>query len=221
MPEAPETPETQPATGAPAPSAAPGRREQNKLDTRRAIAESALSLARSHGMGNFTADQVAADAGVSRRTFFNYFHSAEEALTTSTDAFLELAAAEFMARPADEPLFEAMIAALAAIAKTENLSVCGELFRMAEESPELMRSQLHAWERAETRIRQAVNERLGGNLDPLYLLALVGAVLSCVKAAMQVWAAAADKPFAASASDLEDQIVGALSMLRDGFSNPS
>ncbi|WP_155849580.1 TetR/AcrR family transcriptional regulator [Arthrobacter sp. H20] len=199
---------------------APGRREQNKLDTRRAIAASALDLARAHGLGNFTADQVAAEAGVSRRTFFNYFHSAEEALTTTTDALLELAAAEFMARPADEPLLDAMIAALAAIAKTDNLSVCGELFRMAEGSPELMRSQLHAWERAEARIGQAVSERMGGNLNPLYLLALVGAVLSCVKAAMQVWAAAAENPQDGSAAELEDQIVGALSMLRDGFNNP-
>lgn len=201
--------------------AAPGRREQNKLDTRRAIAAAALDLARTRGVGNFTVDQVAAEAGVSRRTFFNYFHSAEEALTTSTDALLELAAAEFMARPAGEPLLDAMIAALAAIAQTDNLSVCGELFRMAEGSPELMRSQLHAWERAEARIGQAVSERMGGDLDPLYLLALVGAVLSCVKAAMQVWAAAAENPQDGSAADLEDQIVGALSMLRDGFNNPN
>lgn len=206
--------------GTPGASAAPGRREQNKLDTRRAIAASALDLARAHGLGNFTVDQVAAEAGVSRRTFFNYFHSAEEALTTSTDAFLELAAAEFMARPAEEPLLDAMIAALAAISKTDNLGVCGELFRMAEGSPELMRSQLHSWERAEARIREAVDERMGGNLDPLYLLALVGAVLSCVKAAMQVWAASANESLSDSADDLEEQIVGALSMLRDGFSNP-
>jgi AcrR family transcriptional regulator len=196
-----------------------GRREQNKLDTRRAIAEAALTLARRQGAGAFTVDQIAAGAGVSRRTFFNYFHSAEEALNVSTESFLELAISRFAERPADEPLLDAMIASLAATAKVQSLAVHGELFRMAAGNPELLRAQLHAWERAETRIVEAVTDRLKGASSSLYVSALVGSVLSCAKAALQDWAA--DSPDGDAGAALEERMVRALSMLRDGFSRPA
>jgi AcrR family transcriptional regulator len=198
-----------------------GRREQNKLDTRRAIAEAALTLARSRGAGAFTVDQIAAGAGVSRRTFFNYFHSAEEALNVTTESFLERAIASFSARPADEPLPDAMIAALAETAKVQSLAVHGELFRMAAGNPELLRAQLHAWERAETRIVEAVTDRLKGASSPLYISALVGSVLSCAKAALQDWAADSPVPDDDAGSALEERMVRALSMLRDGFARPA
>ncbi len=196
-----------------------GRREQNKLDTRRAIAEAALTLARSQGAGAFTVDQIAAGAGVSRRTFFNYFHSAEEALNVSTESFLELAISRFAERPADEPLLDAMIASLAATAKVQSLAVHGELFRMAAGNPELLRAQLHAWERAEIRIVEAVTDHLKGSSSSLYVSALVGSVLSCAKAALQDWAA--DSPAGDAGAALEERMVLALSMLRDGFSLPA
>ncbi|MHA7261889.1 TetR/AcrR family transcriptional regulator [Arthrobacter sp. TMN-37] len=198
-----------------------GRREQNKLDTHKAIAEAALTLARSQGAGSFTVDQIAARAGVSRRTFFNYFHSAEEALNVSTESFLELAISSFARRPAEEPLLDAVIAALAATAKVQDLAVHGELFRMAAGSPELLRAQLHAWERAEARIVEAVSDRLGDGASPLYIGALVGSVLSCAKAAMQDWAAHGPEPGEDAGAALEERMVHALSMLRDGFAHPA
>jgi AcrR family transcriptional regulator len=198
-----------------------GRREQNKLDTRRAIAEAALTLARRQGAGAFTVDQIAAGAGVSRRTFFNYFHSAEEALNVSTESFLELAISRFAERPADEPVLDAMIASLAATAKVQSLAVHGELFRMAAGNPELLRAQLHAWERAETRIVEAVTDRLKGESTPLYVTALVGSVLSCAKAALQDWAADGPGADEEAGAALEKRMVLALSMLRDGFPRPA
>lgn len=198
---------------------ATGRREQNKLDTRRAIAEAALNLARTQGMGAVTADQIAEEAKVSRRTFFNYFHSAEDALTVSTESFLEHAVNEFASRPLDEPLLDAIIAALAATAQVENLNDCGDLFRLGDGNPDLLSTQLLAWERAEARIVQAVEERLDGSATNLYILALVGSVLSCAKAAMREWSSR--DPVQGSAADLEHHIVNALSMLRDGFAQPT
>ncbi|RJU01120.1 TetR family transcriptional regulator [Arthrobacter frigidicola] len=198
-----------------------GRREQNKIDTRRAIAEAALTLARTKGAGSFTVDQIAARAGVSRRTFFNYFHSAEEALNVSTESFLELAISSFSRRPAGEPLLDAMIAALAATAKVQDLAVHGELFRMAAGSPELLRAQLHAWERAEARIIEAVTHHLQGGASPLYVSALVGSVLSCAKAAMHDWAADDPDRHGDAGAALEERMVLALSMLRDGFAHPA
>lgn len=119
-----------------------GRREQNKIDTRRAIADAAFDLALSVGPGSFTVDQIAERAGVSRRTFFNYFHSAEDALTVRTDGFLDLALQVFGRMPQDEPLFDSIVRAFTETTRMEGLSQHGALFRMASTNPDLLRAQL-------------------------------------------------------------------------------
>lgn len=197
-----------------------GRREQNKIDTRRAIADAAFDLARTVGPGAFTVDQIAERAGVSRRTFFNYFHSAEEALTVRTDSFLELAIQVFATLPPDEPLFDSMISCFTETTRMEGLAQHGELFRMAEGNPDLLRAQLHSWERAEGRIVDALRGRLGSGASTLYLTAIVGCVLSCTKAALRDWAAAPQSGDH-SGAELESRILAALSMLRDGFPDPA
>ena len=63
---------------------APSRRELNKAATRQAISDAALELLRSRGPGNFTVEDIADAAAISRRTFFNYFSSTEAALASVT-----------------------------------------------------------------------------------------------------------------------------------------
>lgn len=196
-----------------------GRREQNKIDTRRGIADAAFDLARSVGPGAFTVDQIAARAGVSRRTFFNYFHSAENALTVRMDGFLELALQVFGTQPQEEPLFDSIIRAFTETTRMAGLTQHGELFRMAETNPDLLRAQLHSWERAESLIAGGLRLRLGPGVSDLYLAALVGSVLSCTKAAMRDWAAATPEAAPDSAEQLETRIVASLTMLRDGFAD--
>lgn len=49
-------------------------------ETSARIVEAAQTLALAHGMDGFTMEQLAADAGVSRRTLFNYFPSKADAI---------------------------------------------------------------------------------------------------------------------------------------------
>jgi TetR/AcrR family transcriptional regulator, regulator of mycofactocin system len=58
----------------------PGRREQHKLMTRRALEESALRLFARDGFDETSVDAIAAGAGVSPRTFFRYFSTKDEVL---------------------------------------------------------------------------------------------------------------------------------------------
>lgn len=166
-------------------------------------------------------DQIAERAGVSRRTFFNYFHSAEDALTMRMDTFLDLAIEVFERLPPDKPLFDSMIEAFTETTRMNGLSQHGELFRMADGSPELLRAQLHSWERAEVRIVDALRGRLGAATSDLYVGALAGSVLSCTKAAMRDWSSNTPRSGDDSGAELEGRILGVLWMLRNGFADPA
>ncbi|GAA1872213.1 helix-turn-helix domain-containing protein [Myceligenerans crystallogenes] len=58
----------------------PGQRERNKRARRGAIIDAAQRLVREHGYDAVTTGRIAAEAGVSARTFFNYFESKDQAV---------------------------------------------------------------------------------------------------------------------------------------------
>ena len=67
------------------------------------LAEAALRLLARQGFEETTVDELAAAAGVSRRTFFRYFASKEDVVISSVVVLCEQIIAEVEARPAAEP----------------------------------------------------------------------------------------------------------------------
>lgn len=86
----------------------PGLRERKKSDTRRALSDAALQLAFERGLDNVTRDDIASVAGVSLRTFNNYFTGKYEALAYRQAERMRRGVAELRQRPADEPLWTAI-----------------------------------------------------------------------------------------------------------------
>ena len=111
-------------------------------------------------------DDIAAEADVSRRTFFRYFASKEDVLLA--DHFVQLARLReaMAARPADEPIVTALRNALLSLTsdfeeRKEMIILRGRLMR---DTPSLQaRSLVHQklWEDA---MQEMVAERLG--VDP-------------------------------------------------------
>ncbi|MFV8053510.1 TetR/AcrR family transcriptional regulator [Mycobacterium sp. 48b] len=87
---------------------APGLRERKKLDTRRALSDAALSLAFERGLENVTREDIANLAGVSLRTFTNYFAGKYDALAYRQQERMRRSIDMLRARPADEPLWTAV-----------------------------------------------------------------------------------------------------------------
>jgi AcrR family transcriptional regulator len=90
-----------------------GLRERKKHATRQALSAAALRLAREHGPQNVRVDDIAEAAGVSPRTYNNYFSSREQAIVVALAAEPGArVAAALRKRPADEPLEHAVVGAL-------------------------------------------------------------------------------------------------------------
>ena len=87
---------------------AQGLRERKKLQTRLALARAAMRLFEERGYAATTIDDIAAEANVSRRTFFRYFASKEEAFLVDPAGKLEALHVALAEGPPDEPTIAAL-----------------------------------------------------------------------------------------------------------------
>ena len=62
-----------------------GLRERKRAATRAAITAVARSLTSERGLNGYTVEDVCEQAGISRRTFFNYFPTKEDAILGHVD----------------------------------------------------------------------------------------------------------------------------------------
>ena len=81
-----------------------GLRERKKAETRTAISQAVLHLALDRGLEAVTADDIAAAANVSVRTFHNYFGTKEEALVAAWRSEFQVHVDALRDRPAGEPI---------------------------------------------------------------------------------------------------------------------
>jgi AcrR family transcriptional regulator len=82
----------------------PGLRERKKQATRKALREAALRLALERGRDDVRVDDIAEAAGVSPRTYNNYFSSREQAIVAAVTAEREARVAAAVAGRPGVPL---------------------------------------------------------------------------------------------------------------------
>jgi AcrR family transcriptional regulator len=103
-----------------------GLRERKKLDTRRALSDAALKLAFDGSLDSVTREAIADLAGVSLRTFNNYFSGKYEALAYRQTERLRRSIAVLRERPADEPLWTSITEAVIAPLEEDFRDATGE-----------------------------------------------------------------------------------------------
>lgn len=196
------------------------RREQNKLDKQEAIANAARSVLRDKGYGNFTVEDVAERAGVSRRTFFNYFSSVDAAISEPVGVFLEGVLDSFKARPSDEPILVSALAALEERAVPTYLKPLAEVYELSECSQGLLRGQVEVWQQTEQRLQEVAAERTNNAAPEFYVTALVSAILGVGQSAMDYWFATQRGEInAQSLEELRRILIQGFIYLQDGFNS--
>ncbi|ASN51516.1 MULTISPECIES: TetR/AcrR family transcriptional regulator [Sinomonas] len=201
---------------------ASSRRELNKAATRESIIAAGLDLASSRGIGGFTIEELAEAAGVSRRTFFNYFGSLEEALAAPTFGFLDAALGKLSDRPAGEPLLESALHVLTGLADNELIAPMAQSFIVASGHDPVTRFQLQAFDECGEKIAAAIRERTGGSgLPELYVRALAGCVIACGKTSLEVWMAERGGELTPSSlARLRELLTDSITHLQAGFAAP-
>jgi AcrR family transcriptional regulator len=155
----------------------PGRglRAANKQRTRDALSRAAIGIVSTEGIDALTAERIAAEAGVSRRTLFNYFPRVEDVLTASIEEVTTDTLAAFVARPADEPLRSSVVAVLEGLLDEPVFAQACLLERAADASPATRRFLREFSDGQVDAFEQGLRDRLGPAADPVYVATLAAA----------------------------------------------
>jgi AcrR family transcriptional regulator len=196
-------------------AAGPGLRERKKQQTREALSWAALRLAVERGLPNVLVEDIAAAAGVSPRTYNNYFSSRAEAITWRHLDRARRTADLLRARPADEPLWESITNAVVAQAGDEGASPGPEWIagvRLMLSEPELQGEFLKAGAAADRECAVVIAERTGTDATrDLYPRLVAAAIGAAIQAANEQWLGADPPvPLGPLLRDALDQIAAGL-----------
>jgi AcrR family transcriptional regulator len=171
----------------------PSRRDQQREQTRLDLALAAFELARAHGLAEVRVPQVAAAVGVSPRTFNNYFPSKEAAIVWPATLRGAQLAANLAGRPAEEPISEALVSAVAAIYTGEDSDGLPEgwaleLRTLIGKEPSLRGEYLKTADVVEAALTNAIALRTGSSPSELGPRVLAAVVLAGERAGFRYWA---------------------------------
>ncbi|MFI5804662.1 TetR/AcrR family transcriptional regulator [Streptomyces sp. NPDC051561] len=169
----------------------PGLRERKKQATRAALADAAVRLAAEHGAENVTVEAISSAAGVSPRTFFNYFDSHDDAFLMIDAEVGQRIRRAVREEPASlsvlDVLRDAFLAELADVAERHEVwSLRAKVF---QRSPHLLVRGLGAHLAEERELTEAIAERLGYDVEHpgLYPRLVASVATAAIRTSIEDW----------------------------------
>jgi TetR/AcrR family transcriptional regulator, regulator of mycofactocin system len=171
-----------------------------------------LRLFSEAGFEETTVEQIAAAAGVSRRTFFRYFDSKADVLWHAFDGEVRALREAFAAVAPHVPLMEAIRQVVIGVNRyrAEDVPELRTRMNLIGSVPALQASAAQHYDDWERAVSEFAAGRLGQAADELYPLAIGRATLAVCRSAYDQWADRAD-------ADLTVYLDQALRALAAGF----
>lgn len=161
-------------------------REQRKRETSRALTDTARRLTTERGFAGFTIEELCADVGVSRRTFFNYFESKENAVfgSATVESRQEVLEEEFVAQRGDivEDFVRLTIRRFELFNPVDDAPA---LFAVIEHEPRLLKAAFEQIAKNEQRDMGLILRRLDDDAAPLRAEVIVHSVGALVRMSME------------------------------------
>src|SRR3954447_4962625 len=150
----------------------------------------ALTLAVERGLDNVLVEDIAAAAGVSPRTFNNYFASKYEAISSRASDRIFRVGQALLDSPPDEPLWDAITAAVLEVhAGASELPPPGWLagLRPVLSSPAMAGELLKTFVKMQKGLAAAISDRLGEGDHGMYPEVGAAAVAAATQVASDHW----------------------------------
>ncbi|MFC0845273.1 MULTISPECIES: TetR family transcriptional regulator [Streptomyces] len=200
-------------------SAAGSRAAAQRLKMRRELAAAAMELFSAKGYEATTVDEIAARAGVARRTFFRHFRSKEEAIFPDHDDTLVRAEAVLNAAPPHEHPLDTVCRGIKEVMKmyASSPSVSVARYKLTREVPTLREAEIASVARYERLFTRYLlghfdeHEHHAGNDDPLLAEVAASAVVTAHNHVLRRWLRAGGQ------GDVEAQLDHAFAIVRDTF----
>ncbi|NKY16382.1 TetR family transcriptional regulator [Streptomyces somaliensis DSM 40738] len=200
-------------------SAAGGRAAAQRLKMRRELAAAAMELFATKGYEATTVDEIAAAAGVARRTFFRHFRSKEEAIFPDHDDTLVRAEAVLNAAPAHEHPLDTVCRGIKEVMRMYAASpaVSVARYRLTREVPTLREREIASVARYERLFTRYLlghfdeHDHRDGNDDPLLAEVAASAVVTAHNHVLRRWLRAGAE------GDVEAQLDHAFAIVRRTF----
>lgn len=171
--------------------AAPNLRERTWRAVHAEITQTAMRLFAESGFEATTIEQIAAAAGISRRSFFRYFGTKEDIVLGDLAALGEAVKAALEARPDSESAWEALRAAFQALRGPDYSPESAlAVAKMYHDTPSLRSRHLEKHLRWQELLAPDIGRRLGirsGTTPDPRARAVIAAALACLDTAVDAW----------------------------------
>ena len=168
-----------------------GLRERRHRQTSADIRDAAVRLARERGFDKVTIEEICAKAGISSRTFFNYFPNKESAIAYGpSDIPPELVADFVAAGPAPYSVVLAELITLAAHHLRDvppRREHAAHMLELAKTSPAVLAAFLADLERFQNHLTDVVARRQGMRADDEIVALVAALALTAVRSGIERW----------------------------------
>jgi AcrR family transcriptional regulator len=168
-----------------------GLRERRRRQTSADIRDAAVRLTLERGFDKVTIDEICAEAGISTRTFFNYFPNKESAIAYGpSDIPPELVADFVAAGPAPYSVVLAELITLAAHHLRDvppRREHAAHMLELAKTSPSVLAAFLADLERFQNHLTDVVARRQGTRADDEIVALVAALALTAVRSGIERW----------------------------------
>jgi AcrR family transcriptional regulator len=176
------------AVDLPLPSAAEATADAPADSVRQRLATAAFEQFLTHGFDNTTVDQIAAAAGLSRRTYFRYFATKEDVIFPEHDRLRAVVAAELERRQGEDPL-TAVCEAVALVLDdyVRNREVSLLRFTLTRSVSALRDREVTSVHRYQRLFARYLREHLDGNRDALTVEVMAATIVTAHNCVLRDW----------------------------------
>ncbi|WP_156690470.1 TetR/AcrR family transcriptional regulator [Mycobacterium sp. Marseille-P9652] len=169
-----------------------GLRERRRRQTSADIRDAAVRLAGERGFDKVTIEEICAEAGISTRTFFNYFPTKESAIAYGPSDLPPELAEEFIA--AGPAPYRVVLAELITLAAHHLRDVpprreqAAGMLELAKTTPAVLAAFLAELERFQTQLTGIVARRQAMEPDDEIVALIAALALTAVRSGIERWA---------------------------------